>query len=278
MPGTTPPLDSFDEVDRELVAALRSDDPEVRSYALGEVHAVVDDALARELLRLARDGERDPEERGRALIALGPALEMASYEETAEGALPSGGDDVWDDDPFSDAAYQEIHGELRRIYHDAGLPKLVRRRALEAAVRAPRDWQREAAAAAWGSGDPDWRVTAIFAMGFLGGFRDEIVEAFGSDDPPVRHQAIRATGYSEAAAKALRKELLAVAADPGADRDDRLAAIWALGEAQPRGAREVLEDLVDDRDPEVAAEAEAALEEIRLFSGPPPDELLDDLW
>lgn len=277
MPETPPPLDSFDEVDRELVAALRSDDPQVRSYALSEVHAVVDDALARELLRFAREGDRDPEERGRALIALGPALEEASYEEAPDGSLPSGGADWWEAS-LSDDGYRQLHGELRRLYHDAGIPKVVRRRALEAAVRAPRDWQREAAAAAWESGDPEWRLTAVFAMGFLGGFRDEIVAAFRGEDPLVRRQAIRATGHSDAADRALRKEVLALAADPGADREDRLAAIWALGEAQPRGAREVLEELVEDGDPEISAEAEAALEEIRLFSGSPPDALLDDLW
>lgn len=269
------PLDSFDEADRELVAALRSDDAAVRSYALGEVHAVVDDALARELLSFARDDDRDPEERGRALIALGPSLEESSYEEDSEGTLPSGGADWWDA-PFSDAAYQQLHDELRRLYHDAGVPKLVRRRALEAAVRAPRDWQREAAAAAWSSDDPEWRVTALFAMGFLGGFRDEIVEAFEGADPVLRGQAIRAAGYSEDAAQALREPILVLAADPGADREDRLAAIWALGEAQPDGAEDVLEDASKDPDREIAAAVEEALEEHRLFSG--EGDLLEEDW
>ncbi|MFP3938742.1 MAG: HEAT repeat domain-containing protein [Thermoanaerobaculia bacterium] len=271
------PLNGFDEADRELVAALRSDEPDVRSYALGEVHAVVGDALARELLRFARDDGRDPEERGRALIALGPALEEASFEEEPDGSLSSDVPDWWAAS-LSDAAYRHVHDELRKIYHDAALPKLVRRRALEAAVRAPRDWQREATAAAWRSGDPEWRLTAVFAMAFLGGFRDEIVEAFGSDDPLVRRQAIRATGLSDEAAGALRKAILALAADLGAEREDRLAAIWALGEGQPRGARDLLEDLTEDRDPEIAEAAEDALEEIRLFSGVVPDDLLDEAW
>lgn len=271
------PLETFEEADRELVAALRSDDPDVRSYALSEIHAVVGDALARELLRFARDGDRDPEERGRALIALGPVLEEASYEEEPDGSLPSDVPDWWET-ALSDAAYREIHDALRRLYHDAALPKLVRRRALEAGVRAPRDWQREAAAAAWGSGDREWRLTAVFAMAFLGGFRDEIVEAFEGDDPLIRREAIRAIGHSDVAAEALGGKIVALARNPGTDREERLAAVEALGEGQPPGAQGVLKDLAGDPDGEIAAAAEASLEETRMSSGPPPDEPLGELW
>lgn len=266
MAKDAPPLESFEEATREFVAALRSDDPEVRRYALGEVAPVVDDAVARELFRFARDPERGEEERGEALIALGPALAECCDEEAADGSLepqPAGTEGWWEL-PLSSAGYREVHDELRRIYHDGSLPKLVRRRALEAAVRAPRDWHREAAATAWGSGDPEWRVTAVFAMGHLPGFQDEIIEAFRKGEPPVREEAIRAAGRS-ATGEVLADDLMALAADRTAHRDLRLAAIEALSELQPEGASEVLEQLQDDRDREIRGAAREALEEVESW-------------
>lgn len=265
MSKDAPPLESFEEATRQFVAALRSDDPAVRYVALGEVPPMVDDEVARELFRFARDPERDEKERGEALIALGPALAECHDEEAPDGTLeaPSPGTEGWEL-PLSSAGYREVHDELRRIYHDGSVPKLVRRRALEAAVRAPRDWHREAAATAWGSGDPDWRVTAVFAMGHLPGFQDEIIEAFRNGEPPVREEAIRAAGRS-ATGEVLAEDLMALAADRSAHRDLRLAAIEALGELQPEGASDVLEELQDDPDREIARAALEALEEVDLW-------------
>lgn len=266
MAQDAPSLDSFTESNREYVAALRSDDPAVREHALDEVAPMVDDQLARELLRFARDGELGGEERGRALIMLGPALEECSLEEAPDGSLeaPPAGTEGWWELPLSSAGYRQVTEDLRRIYHDASLPKLVRRRALEAAVRAPRDWHREAAATAWRSGDAEWRVTAVFAMGFLEGFEDEIGEAFEGEDAGIRREAMLAAGRGPGA-EVLADDLLKVAADTGAPRDDRLAAIEALAEGQPDGAFEVLDELTGDPDREVAEAAEAALEEVSLW-------------
>lgn len=58
-----PSLDNFDEASRSFVAALRGHDSVARAVALDEVSGIVDDALARELLRFARDPDGDPEER-----------------------------------------------------------------------------------------------------------------------------------------------------------------------------------------------------------------------
>ena len=267
MAKDTPSLDSFIESNREYVAALRSGDPAVRAHALEEIAPIVDDALARELLRFARDPARGEEERGQALIVLGPALEECHDEESPDGALeaaPPGGEGWWDL-PLSDGGYREVAEELRRIYLDGGMPKLVRRRALEAAVRAPRDWHREAAATAWRSGDPEWRVTAVFAMGHLPGFEGEIDEAFRGEDPVVRQEAMLAAGRSPAG-KDLGGSILDVAADRKASAEERLTAIEALAELQPDGAFEVLDELRDDPDPEIAAAAEAALDELSVWA------------
>lgn len=285
-PDPAPPLDSFDETDRPLVRSLRDDDPEARAVALAEIADVVDDALARELLRFARDPNRDPEERARALIALGPALQMCWEDEDDDGTLPaappdaSAFEEAFFEHPLSNAVYAQVLETLRRLYHDADLPKLLRRRALEASVRAPREWQRDATRAAWGSGDPEWRVTALFAMGFLGslrdgGFREEISEAFFSDDSVLRREAILAAGRG--GIEDLTGPMMHLAGDPNVDREDRLAAIEALGEMAEEGASDLLSELTEDPDVEIAETARWALEEALLFSDAALYGDLDDL-
>ncbi len=272
----TPPIEAFDEANRELVRALRSADREIRSFALAEASPMVDDELARELLRFARDPERSEQERGDALIALGPALELCSYEEADDGSLPAPlpGEEDWWDLPLSSAAYREAGDALRRIYLDAAQPKLVRRRALEAAVRAPRDWQRDAAGSAWRSADPEWRLTAVFIMGHLQGFAAEIEEALNSDDLPVVREALLAIG--RAGIEELADRLVTTAEDPAAARELRLAAIEALGELGPEDADNLLAMLSQSDDKELAAAAEDAFEELELMRG--YDEDLDVDW
>jgi len=259
------PLESFDETSRPFVEALRGDDPLARGAALEEMAPVVDDGLARELIRFARDPSREPGERGRALIVLGPSLEETGYEEEDDGGLaPPVGPEEWWETPLSEAGFREVNEDLRRIYHDGDQPKEVRRRALEAAVRAPREWHRDAVAAAWRSSDPEWRLTAVFSMGFLSGFAAEIEEAFRGDDPVLRREAMGAAGRAEA--EVLIPDLLEAAADAEADREDRIAAIEALEELQLAGAVDLLSDLSDDADAEVARAAREALQEISLWT------------
>lgn len=280
-----PPIESFDETSRPLVEALRSDRASAREVAIDEISEVVDDALARELLRFAADPEISEEERAEALIALGPTLQMCWEDEDEEGMLPppppnpNAFEEAFFDHPLSNEVYQEVQEALRRIYHDGGAPKLLRRHALEAAVRAPRPWHRDAAAAAWRSDDPDWRLTAVFTMGHLGGmpgdgFEEEIREALGASNELLRRQAMLAAG--RACLGELAPELMEVAQRTDVDRGDRLAAIEALGELMPAGASDVLSALRNDPDQEVAMMAEEALEDILLFSGADVDSDTDD--
>jgi hypothetical protein len=53
---------------------------------------------------------------------------------------------------------------------DASVPTDVRRRILEASVRAPQDWHRDAIRAAYASDDDVWRLTAVFCMRSVRGF------------------------------------------------------------------------------------------------------------
>jgi hypothetical protein len=58
----------------------------------------------------------------------------------------------------------------------------VRRRVLEASVRAPQDWHQEAIREAYSSGDESWRLTAVFCMRFVRGFKDQTFLK-GHDEP-----------------------------------------------------------------------------------------------
>jgi len=104
-------------------------------------------------------------------------------------------------------------GTLRRLYLDAATPELVRRRVLEGAVRLRRPWQEKATAAAFRSEEEPWRITAVFCMGFLGGFDDEIVKAFASGSAPLRLEAIRAAG--QRGVKRFGRPLRSLAVHPG---------------------------------------------------------------
>jgi hypothetical protein len=83
---------------------------------------------------------------------------------------------------------------LQKLYFDNGIPKEVRRRILEASVRAPESWHQNAIQAAYSSGDKDWMLTAVFAMGRVRGFDDQILEALKSADPEIHYEAVEAAG------------------------------------------------------------------------------------
>jgi len=219
---------------------------------------IVDDAMAGTLLRVAASDDEDTELRGRAAIALGPALEL--MDEWVPADL---------DEPLLSAeVVTRIKQTFRRLYADAGVPGAVRRRVLEAAVRAPEDWHHGAARAAWIVDDRAWRLTAIFCMRFLPGFGDRIIEGLECDDVELRYEAVCAAEnwtLQDAWPHVVRLAL--------AEREDRcvrLAAIAAVAAIRPSAARDVLAELTVARDEEIA---DAAFEAVTLAEG---EGLVDD--
>ena len=99
-----------------------------------------------------------------------------------------------DDVPVAERTFHRIGESLRKLYMDAGVPEEVRRRILEASVRAPEDWHEEAVRAAYGSDDDAWRLTAVFCMRFVRGFDEQIVEALDSENPDIHYEAVCAAG------------------------------------------------------------------------------------
>jgi uncharacterized protein (UPF0147 family) len=55
--------------------------------------------------------------------------------------------------PISDNKFHEIQESLCKLYLGTNVPKEVRRRVLEASVRAPQDWHRDAIREAYACAD-----------------------------------------------------------------------------------------------------------------------------
>src|SRR6202521_5674419 len=161
-----------DESDRVIAAELAGD------------MVVINDELADSLLTIIRSPDEPEQLRSTAAIALGPVLEQTDLD----------GFDFPDDPPITERTFRNIQDSLQKLYFDDSIPKEVRRRILEASVRAPETWHQDAIRAAYSSGDRDWMLTAVFSMRRVRGFDDRILEALKSADPDIHYEAVVAAG------------------------------------------------------------------------------------
>jgi len=236
-----------------IVHALRNGSGDERQLAaeLASEWVVMNDELAGELLAVVEHRNSSEELRATAAIALGAPLEECDSYEDLEGVAGV------DQPVISQRLFRTIQHGLRAVYEDATNPQLVRRRALEASVRAPLPWHAEAVAAAQRHAELPWRLTAVFCMGFLEGFDDDIVAALDSDEEALVFEAIRAAGIKGLAAAG--PAVLAIATSEEAEISLRLGAIEALGTVDVDGAEEMLLELCESPDEELAEVAEWAL-------------------
>src|ERR1019366_391094 len=133
----TPPWEWPKGAGKMFLAILR--DPKAAAAALAGDFTVINDALAGALLSILGSAAEPAELRARAAISLGPALEQADIDEF----------DDPDASPIGQKMFRAIQQSLRKLYLDSGVPELVRRSILEAAVRAPQDWHTGAIRSAW---------------------------------------------------------------------------------------------------------------------------------
>jgi HEAT repeat protein len=209
---------------------------------------VINDALVKALLSIVSSGDESEALRGRAALSLGPALEYAYTNEDEESE---------DDQVISDATYREIKQALHDLYGDATIPKDVRRDILEASVRAPQEWHREAIQKAHARDDEDWKLTAVFGMRFMRGFDEQILEALNSRNPDIRHEALCAAGNW--GLERAWPHVIALINSESTDKRFLLAAIEAAAAIRPDEACEILADFADDDDEDVAEAARDAL-------------------
>jgi HEAT repeat protein len=226
---------SVKESDRLIAAELAGD------------LVVLNDRLADALMAVVGDSDESEKLRATAAIAMGPVLEQSDTD----------GFDDPEDIPISERTFRNIQDLFRNLYADDTVPKEVRRRILEASVRATEDWQKEAIADAYSTGDREWMLTAVFCMAYVRGFDDQILEALRSTDPEIHYQAVIASGNWELDAS--WPHIVTLLDDERTEKPLRIAAIGAIGSIRPLEAREILVDLSDSEDEEIAEAAEEAL-------------------
>src|SRR5712691_8116017 len=204
--------------------------------------------------------------RARAAIALGPVLEQAEMD----------GFEDPDDVPITQCTFRIIQDSLQKLHFDNSIPKEVRRRILEASVRAPENWHQNAIRAAYSSGDKDWMLTAVFSMRWVRGFDDQILEALKSADPEIHYEAVEAAGNWGLAAA--WPHIVALVHDAAAPKPLLLASIGAVASIRPTEARRILVDLADSNDEEIAEAAGEAIGMAETASDEEHDEEVGSEW
>jgi len=222
---------------------------------------VINAELVDALLSILRSGDKPEAVRGRAAISLGPVLEHADTE---------GFEDA-DDLPITERSFHRIQESLHKLYMDADVPKEVRRRILEASVRAPQDWHPHAIRAAYASDDEVWRLTAVFCMQFVRGFDEQILEALDSRNPDIQYEAVVAAGNWEV--DAAWPHVAALVTSMETEKPLLLAAIAAAASIRPQEAFVLLDDLADSDDEDIA---DAVHEALAMAEGHSVDDELDD--
>jgi hypothetical protein len=250
MPPWEWPQDAAERFHQTLTDKSASGSDRLIAAELAGDLVVMDDSLAIALLAVIGDAEEPEVLRAMAAIGLGAVLEDC---DTTGFDDPLG----YDEPPIAELTFHRIRVTLQKLYGDPGVPKLVRRRILEASVRSPQDWHRDAIRAAYSGGDRDWLLTAVFAMRWVRGFDDRILQALRTQDQDIHTEAVMAAGnWSLDAAWDHVAELVD---DPFTPKNLRLAAIESLGSIRPKKAIEVLIDLTDSPDEDIADVAEEAL-------------------
>ena len=256
-----PPLDWPEDAAATILRAFteESTTPAERLLAaeLAGDSTIVNDELAEALLSIACRDDAPVDLRGAAAIALGPALEHESLRDP---------EDSDDDELLSGRMVRRTQSLLRRLCLTEHLPRDVRRRSLEASVRLPQKWHRDAVRTAYGSYDAAWRLTAVFCMRFIRGFDKEVLEALDSEDAEIRYQAVFAAGNW--ALDAAWPHVAGLFGSEAVDKGLLLASIEAVASIRPTEALGILVDLTDSEDEDIVeaafdalAMAEGALEE-----------------
>ena len=239
----TDPWDWPKETPALLLSTLTNDqsteDDLTKAVEMAGEYCVINDDLALALLAVVGLDNRSDKIRGHSAIALGPALEDA---DTYGFGDP-------DEVPISEASFQTIQSTFKTLFTDTDVPKTVRRRILEASVRAPQSWHKEAIRLAYADPDKDWQLTAVFCMRFVHGFKKQILKALDSDDAEIHCEAIRAAGDGEVGVAWARVEALLT--QGRTQKDLLLAAIEASVQIRPLEACALLTGLLNSDDEDI---------------------------
>jgi hypothetical protein len=241
------PEDAADQL-LEIVRDTKADETTrlVAAELAGEI-SVIDDGIAEALLAVARTPSEPEMLRLKALYSLGPGIEYADIE----------GFEDTEDVTISEKAFNRIMEALRELFNDTELHDSIRQAALEASVHAPQDWHSDAIRHAFLSGDDRWKLTAVFCMGFVTGFKGEILEALVSGNEDLEYEAVIAAGNWEL--DEAWSHIAGLIASKETDRTLLLAAIDAVAAIRPQEAGETLAPLLDSLDEDIVGAAHEAI-------------------
>jgi hypothetical protein len=246
----TPPWDWPEGTDKGFLGILRDKKarPSDRLLAaeLAGDYTVMNDELARAFLDIVANTHEPEDLRGQAVISLGPALEQADTD---------GFEDP--DVPIAEKTFLKIQETLSGLYMDGNVPKEVRRRILEASVRAPQGWHENAVREAYAGKDEAWKLTAVFCMRFLPGFDAEILESLKSTNPDIHYEAVCAAGNWEVAGA--WPHISKLLASKKTEKALLLAAIEAIAGIRPEEAAETLGEFIDSDDEDIVDAAYEAM-------------------
>ncbi|HID62466.1 MAG TPA: hypothetical protein EYP49_06950, partial [Anaerolineae bacterium] len=240
---------------------LEDEDAEVRSLALDGLWDYPVPELITPLLEMVRN-DPSQEVRSKAIVTLGRYIyegTMADYD-FDWGAM----EELMREDELPEEDFLRVKDFLLELVRDEGQSLDSRRFAIEALSFLNEPAVQDLIEAAYAHPDVKMKVSAVFAMGRQGDRRwaDTLLKELDSEVKELQYEAVRAAG--EAGLDKAVPRLKELALDD--DKDLRLEAIWALGRIGGEGVSEFLYDLADDADEEVREMAEAALEELSLWS------------
>jgi len=226
---------------RELLIDHRANESDrlVAAELAGDL-TVINDELADCLTAIMGSPDEPEQLRATAAIALGPVLEQAE----------TNGFEDPDDVPITQRTFRNM--------------------------RAPERWHQNAIRSAYASGDKDWMLTAVFAMRWVRGFDDQVLEALESADPEIHYEAVQAAGNWGLAAA--WSHMVALVDDAGTPKPLLLAAIGAVASIRPAEARIILADLADSDDEEIAEAAGEAIRMAAIASDEEDDEEVGSEW
>lgn len=229
-------------------------------------NVVLNDDMATHLLAIVKDADEPEELRAQAAVSFGAGFEYADIMEF---------DDFSDDDDvLSEDVFNQAQEALRVLYYDDSIPKIVRRRILEGAVRGPRDWHADAIRQAYARDDIEWKVSAVFCMGYSKGFEKEIMEALNSDEHDIFYEAVHSAGLCEM--KDAWPYIKDILYDRNIDKWLLVAAIEASATVNPEEAAEILLEFEGSDDDDIAAAAEDALTTAGMIAGDFGDDDFDE--
>ncbi|MCA9797488.1 MAG: HEAT repeat domain-containing protein [Candidatus Eremiobacteraeota bacterium] len=242
-----------------LVAIFKTDqNQDMRCRAalmLGDL-AIFNEQIGQALLAAVRDADQPVDVRAAAAVALGPALEQTEL---------VGFDDLeFDPPPLPEELFEQIQETFHDLSLDPTQPALLRRRTLEASVRAPEAWHRESVEKAWKTNDSEWQITAVFCMGYLPGFEDKVLEALKSPYQMVVNEAVFTA--AERGMPEVFERLATMARDGQLSDEQRFTAIGGLGAMATQESVAVLNELSTSTHEEIARAAKEALMDAQVVA------------